>query len=50
MARMRDELIHAHFRVDYDIVWDTVKNKIPVLHQKILNFLLCSSHQYHSTL
>ena len=31
MAGMRDKLIHAYFGIDYDIVWDVVKNKIPDL-------------------
>lgn len=26
---MRDKLIHEYFGVDYDIVWDVVKNKVP---------------------
>jgi uncharacterized protein with HEPN domain len=36
---MRDRLIHDYFGVDYDIVWDVVQNKIPVLHQKIKDIL-----------
>ena len=28
---MRDRLIHAYFGVDYEIVWDVVVNKVPVL-------------------
>lgn len=35
MAGMRDRLIHAYFGVDYDLVWDVVTNKIPVLHRAI---------------
>jgi uncharacterized protein with HEPN domain len=31
IAGMRDRLIHGYFGVDYDIVWDAVKNKIPAL-------------------
>jgi uncharacterized protein with HEPN domain len=28
---MRDRLIQSYFGVDYDIVWDVVCNKIPIL-------------------
>ena len=28
MAGMRDRLIHGYFGVDYEIVWDVVKNKV----------------------
>ena len=42
MAGMRDRLIHHYFGVDYEIVWDVVKNEIPKLKdqlEKILNNL-----------
>jgi uncharacterized protein with HEPN domain len=32
---MRDRLIHNYFGVDYDIVWDVLINKIPVLDAEI---------------
>jgi uncharacterized protein with HEPN domain len=34
-ARMRDKLIHHYFGVDYSIVWDVMKNEIPLLHNRI---------------
>ena len=39
MAGMRDRLIHAYFGVDYDIVWDVVVNKVPVLAQQVRRIL-----------
>jgi uncharacterized protein with HEPN domain len=35
IAGMRDRLIHAYFGVDYELVWDVLVNKIPVLHETI---------------
>ena len=35
IANMRNKLIHEYFGVDYEIVWDTIKNDIPVLREKI---------------
>ena len=36
---MRDRLIHGYFGVDYDIVWDVVTNKVPVLRSQIAEIL-----------
>lgn len=35
MAGMRDRLIHDYFGVDYEIVWDVVRNRIPALRRQI---------------
>ena len=32
---MRDKLIHYYFGVDWDIVWDVVKNKLPTFRRQI---------------
>src|SRR6266849_3062993 len=39
MAGMRDRLIHGYFGVDYDIVWDVVINKIPILQREVEHIL-----------
>jgi uncharacterized protein with HEPN domain len=36
---MRDRLIHDYFGVDYDLVWDAVRNKIPELRQELEEIL-----------
>lgn len=35
MAGMRDRLIHDYMGVNYTIVWDVIKNKIPDLYTQI---------------
>lgn len=39
MAGMRDRLIHDYMGVNYSIVWDVIKNKIPELHQQIMEVI-----------
>ena len=39
MAGMRDRLIHDYIGVNYAIVWDVMKNKIPDMHNQISEFL-----------
>jgi uncharacterized protein with HEPN domain len=39
MAGMRDRLIHDYIGVNYSIVWDVFKNKIPELYDQIRNVL-----------
>ncbi|MFO7791072.1 MAG: HepT-like ribonuclease domain-containing protein [Bacteroidota bacterium] len=36
MAGMRDRLIHDYMGVNYSIVWDVVKNKIPELYEQVI--------------
>ena len=40
MAGMRDRLIHDYMGVNYTIVWDVVKNKIPDMYKQISEFLV----------
>ena len=35
MAGMRDRLIHDYMGINYSIVWDVIKNKIPELAEQI---------------
>lgn len=39
MAGMRDRLIHDYMGVNYTIVWDVIKNKIPDMQKQISEFL-----------
>ena len=39
MAGMRDHLIHGYFGVDFDIVWDVVVNKVPVLEKDVIEMI-----------
>jgi len=39
MAGMRDRLIHDYIGVNYAIVWDVMKNKIPNINKQISEFL-----------
>lgn len=39
IAGMRDRLIHDYMGVNYKIVWDVLKNKIPDMNQQITSFL-----------
>ena len=45
MAGMRDRLTHDYFGVDYDLIWDVVQNKLPVLREQILTVLRSESPQ-----
>ena|SRR3989344_4513486 len=40
IARMRDKLIHEYFGVDLVVVWETVKQDLPNLKQRIETFNL----------
>lgn len=31
IAGMRDKLVHEYFKVDFEIMWDVIKNKLPEL-------------------
>ena len=35
VAEMRDKLIHDYFGVDYEIVWKTIKDKLPQFNDDI---------------
>ncbi|MEO8819411.1 MAG: DUF86 domain-containing protein [Ginsengibacter sp.] len=39
MAGMRDRLIHDYIGINYSIVWDVIKNKIPELNNQIQELL-----------
>ena len=39
MTGMRDRLIHDCFGIDYEIVWDVVRNRIPELRRQVSSLL-----------
>ena len=39
IADMRDKLIHGYFGVNLELVWVTIKNKLPELENQILKVL-----------
>jgi len=39
MAGMRDKLIHEYFGVRFDVVWETIKERLPELRRIITNVL-----------
>jgi uncharacterized protein with HEPN domain len=36
---MRDRLIHGYCGVDYQLVWDVVRNRIPELRRQVASIL-----------
>ncbi len=43
MAGTRDKLIHDYFGVDYDIVWDIIKNELPDLFSELKRIIELNS-------
>lgn len=39
IAGLRDKIIHQYFGVNYDIVWDVIKNKLPMLKETLEKIL-----------
>ena len=39
MSGMRNRLIHDYFGVDYELVWDVVQTRIPILRSQIASIL-----------
>ena len=39
LKSIRNILVHEYFGIDYDIIWDSIKNNIPELKTKINNVL-----------
>ena len=35
MARMRDKIAHFYFGIDYEIVWNVIKDKLPRIRPEI---------------
>ena len=39
IAGMRDKIIHFYFGVNWEIVWDVIRNKLPDLKRKIKSII-----------
>jgi len=39
MAKMRDKLIHAYFGVDYEIIWKVIKERLPLIKERLIKLL-----------
>jgi uncharacterized protein with HEPN domain len=39
MADMRDRLIHDYFGVDFELVWDVVRTRVPELRNQLASIL-----------
>ncbi len=39
IAGLRDKMIHGYFGVNWDIVWDVIRNQIPKLKEQVGNIL-----------
>jgi uncharacterized protein with HEPN domain len=40
LKSVRNVLVHEYYGIDYDIIWNTIKDRIPELKQKISTVLL----------
>jgi uncharacterized protein with HEPN domain len=39
IAGMRDHLIHRYFGVEYEVVWEAVRQKVPLLRKSVLSII-----------
>ena len=39
IAGLRDILIHRYFGIDLEIIWDVVRNQLPVLRERVAKLL-----------
>jgi uncharacterized protein with HEPN domain len=35
ISGMRDKIIHQYFNVDYELLWDVIKNKLPQIKEEV---------------
>ena len=39
ISGMRDKIIHQYFNIDYELLWDVIKNKLPGIKEEIQTVL-----------
>ncbi len=45
--QMRNAIAHGYFKVDYEIVWNTIENYLPELYQQVQAALIkCESEEF----
>ena len=50
MAKMRDKIAHFYFGIDYEIIWEVIKNELPKIKPMIEKILDLSNFEFEKLL